>query len=202
MKSDGEPAIRAVQEEVKRRRMENTILENSPPGDSRANGAAERAVKAVSEQVRVLRAGLQARLESVLKGNHPVTTWLIQHAADCLNKYQMGEDGKTAYERLKGKPFQRPAVEFGEKVHFKKSLKGQKENKLDEKWDEGYFLGFYWRTSEAIVGTKNGVTRAGTIRRVGAHRRWDAEGLGENVEYRGSGTQTQTQRHRSCWCAT
>ena len=51
LKSDGEPAIKSVQEEVKRRRGDNTILENSPPGDSRSNGAAERAVKAVSEQV-------------------------------------------------------------------------------------------------------------------------------------------------------
>ena len=57
-------------------------------------------------------------------------TWLIQHAADCLSKYQVGEDGKTAYERLKGKKFSRAVVEFGEKVHFKKSAKGQSDNKL------------------------------------------------------------------------
>merc|ERR1712240_2189 len=121
LKSDGEPAIRSVQEEVKRRRKDNTILDNSVPGDSKSNGAAERAVKAVSEQVRVLRDGLQARLGAVIKGNHPVTTWLVQHAADCLSEYQVGEDGKTAHERLKWKPFTRPAVEFGEKVHYKKN---------------------------------------------------------------------------------
>ena len=57
------------------------------------------------------------------------------------------------------------------------SQKGQPENKLEAKWCEGYFLGFNWRTSEALVGTKEGVKRAGTIRRVGGHRRWDAEGL-------------------------
>ena len=68
-------------------------------------------------------------------------------------------------------------MEFGEKVHYKRSNKGQKEHKIESKWSEGYFLGFYWRTSEAIVGTKDGVIRAGTLRRVGAHRRWDAEGL-------------------------
>ena len=120
LKSDGEPAIRAVQEEVKRRRTENTLLENSPPGDSRSNGAAERAVKAVSEQVRVLRAGLQARLGMVLKGNHPVTTWLIQHAADCLNKYQVGEDGKTAYERQRGRKCRTEVLPFGERVHYRR----------------------------------------------------------------------------------
>ena len=96
-----------------------------------------------------------------------------------MSKYQVGEDGKTPYERLKGKPFTRATVEFGEKIHYKKHAKGQKENKLDPKWDEGYFLGFNWRTSEAIVGTKDKVVKSSTIRRVGAHRRWDAEGLGE-----------------------
>ena len=177
LKSDGEPALKSVQEEVKRRRNDPTILENSAPGDSRANGAAERAVQALGEHVRVLRAGLQGRLDMVIRGSHPVMTWLVQHAADCISKYQVGEDGKTGYERLKGKPFSRPSVEFGEKVHFKKSAKGQKEHKLDMKWNEGHFLGFHWRTSEAIVGTKEGIRRAGTIRRVGAHRRWDATGL-------------------------
>ena len=177
LKCDGEPALKNVQAEVQRRRAAQTILENSVPGDSKTNGAAERAVKAVGEQVRVLRAGLQSRLDMVIRTSHPMLTWLVQHAADCLSKYQVGEDGKTAYERLKGKKFSRPLVEFGEKVHYKKNTKGHKDNKLDIKWGEGYFLGFYWKTSEALIGTPEGVKRAGTIRRVGAHRRWDAEGL-------------------------
>ena len=97
LKCDGEPAMKSVQEEVKRRRADPTILENSVPGDSRSNGAAERAVKALGEHVRVLRAGLQGRLELIIRTSHPLMTWLVQHAADCLSKYQVGEDGKTAY---------------------------------------------------------------------------------------------------------
>ena len=38
-------------------------------------------------------------------------------------------------------------------------------------------MGKLWRTGEAIIGTKSGVHKSGTIRRVGGHRRWDAEGL-------------------------
>ena len=49
LKCDGEPALKSVQEEVRRKRTEKTILENSPVGDSRANGVAERAVQAVAE---------------------------------------------------------------------------------------------------------------------------------------------------------
>ena len=36
-----EPALKTIQEEVRRQRSEKTILENSPVGDSWANGAAE-----------------------------------------------------------------------------------------------------------------------------------------------------------------
>ena len=62
LKCDGEPALKTIQEEVRRQRSEKTRLENSPVGDSRANGAAERAMQAIVEQVRVIRRGLEQRL--------------------------------------------------------------------------------------------------------------------------------------------
>ena len=77
-------------------------MENSPVGDSRANGAAERALQAIAEQVRVIRRGLEQRLELRLSGKHPVTAWLVERAADLLSKYHVGDDGKTGYERWKG----------------------------------------------------------------------------------------------------
>ena len=91
---------------------------------------------------------------------------------------------------------------FGERVHYKRSNKGQKEHKIESKWSEGYFLGFHWRTSEAIVGIKDGVIRAGRIRRVGAHRRWDAEGARCcSKGFPGNGTQMQKRCTTSSWCA-
>lgn len=178
LKCDGEPALKSVQEEVKRRRPEPTILENSPVGDSRANGAAERAVQAIGEQVRVLRRGLEQRLGLKLSGKHPVMSWLVEHAADLLSRYQVGDDGRTGYERLKGKKCKQEMVEFGEKVHYRYNPKAKaKDEKLEVKWGEGFFLGKWWRTGEAVIGSHEGILRAGTIRRVGGHRRWDREGL-------------------------
>ena len=178
LKCDGEPALKSVQEEVKRRRPEPTILENSPVGDSRSNGAAEQAVQAVGEQVRVLRRGLEQRLGVKLSGKHPVMSWLVEHAADLLSRYQVGDDGRTGYERLKGKKCKMEMVEFGEKVHYRFNPKSKpKEAKLEVKWGEGFFLGKWWRTGEAVIGTQDGILRAGSIRRVGGHRRWDREGL-------------------------
>ena len=103
LKSDGEAALVAIQHEFKRARADETLLENSPVGDSRANGVAERAVQSVSEQIRVLRLSLESKLAAKLPGSHPLTAWLVEHAADLLNKYQRGEEGRTSYERLRGK---------------------------------------------------------------------------------------------------
>ena len=178
LKCEGEAALKSIQDEVKKKRSEKTVLENSPVGDSRANGAAERAVQALAEQVRVLRRGLEQRLGLRLSGKHPVTAWLVEHAADLLSKYQVGDDGKTGYERWKGKRFQGEEIEFGEKIHYRENLKARaKQTKLEIRWGEGFYLGRWWRTGEAVIGRTEGILRAGTVRRVGGHRRWDREGL-------------------------
>lgn len=61
--TDGKPALKHVQEEVKRIRREPTATEDSIVGDSRATGAAEQAVKALGEYfwVHVLESRLGAR---------------------------------------------------------------------------------------------------------------------------------------------
>ena len=50
-------------------------------------------------------------------------------------------------------------------------------NKMDGRWPEGYYLGTDWRTGSAWIGTSAGVIKASVIRRTGAHRRWDHEGV-------------------------
>ena len=38
-------------------------------------------------------------------------------------------------------------------------------------------MGRWWHTGEAVVGTRAGIVRAGTVPRVGAHRPWDCDGF-------------------------
>ena len=85
-KCDGEPSLKRIWEEVKCRRTEPTILENSPMRHSCADGFAEGAVQAIGEQVRVLRRGLELRLGLKVSGRHPVMAWLVEHTADVLSK--------------------------------------------------------------------------------------------------------------------
>ena len=55
LRSDGENAIRDLLGKIAAMRSSETVLEQSPKGDSKANGRAERAVQSVEKQTRVYR---------------------------------------------------------------------------------------------------------------------------------------------------
>ena len=180
LKCDEEPALINIQNTVAARRQRKTVCENSPVGDSQSNGKAERAVQTLSGQVRVLKKGLEDRCKMTFSSEHPIEPWLVEHAADVLSRFHVGRDGHTAYERWKGKKFRGEDIEFGEIVHYKHS-KREKNKKLEMRWDEGVYLGRNCRTGEAYVALEDGVKKAGTVQRVGGHRRWDGERLSKIV---------------------
>lgn len=50
------------------------------------------------------------------------------------------------------------------------NFKGKsKDKKLEARWQEGHFLGKYWRTGEALVSTEGVVRRAATTSCAGSH---------------------------------
>ena len=104
LKSDQEPAIVDLLRAVAKLRGNNrTNLENSPVGDSAGNGFIENAVQRVEKLLRVHKLDLERRLGEKLSVKHPIFAWLVEHIADVLNKYWIGTDGKTPYQRMKGK---------------------------------------------------------------------------------------------------
>ena len=94
-------------------------MESSKIYDSQSNGVAERAVQSVECQVRTVLIALQKRLGVNVPVTHKIATWLVEHAADLLNKFAVGPDGRTAFERLKGKRYRGEVVEFGRKILYK-----------------------------------------------------------------------------------
>ena len=59
IKTDGEPALIAVQEAIAANRVHETLVENLPAYDPQANGGAERAVAEVKAQLRAINIGLE-----------------------------------------------------------------------------------------------------------------------------------------------
>lgn len=62
-------------------------------------------------------------------------------------------------------------------MHAKQAHSRLHEDSSKGSGGERIFVGKYWRTGRTIIVSPGGVGGAATIRRAGAHRRWDAEGL-------------------------
>jgi hypothetical protein len=178
LKSDQEPAILDLLREVAKKRVPaNTFFEESPIGESQSNGVIERGNQTVEGQIRVLKDALEMRVGGKVPSDHNVVTWLVEFAAVLVNRYEVGRDGKTPYERLRGKDSKILGLEFGERLHFRRGRSGGKMAKLDVAWRDGVFLGFRTQSGEVIVGTKEAVLRTRTVRRRPEEERWSVTNL-------------------------
>ena len=137
-------------------------------------------IKQVQGQIRTQRLAIQARYKTVLNDDHKIMTWLVPHAAETLNRYLIGVDGKTARQRLKGRTFKSPVVEFGECVWYLKP-KSAGRDKLTSRWGTGVWLGVREESGEPLIGTAAGVIKVRSIRRKAGDARWD-ESLFNAVE--------------------
>ena len=162
IKNDQEPALMDLVKEVRRLRKGGTQLEKSKKYDSQSNGAAERAVQTVEGITRTLKLVLEKRLGCQIPCAHPVMAWLVKHGAECLNRYQVGKDGRTAYERLKGKKYKGDVCEFGQVVMHKFPGK-QQGGVMQTRWGEGVWLGKMAASDEHIVATTEGIMKMRTV---------------------------------------
>ena len=65
--------------------------------------------------------------------------WLVSHAAETIGRFQLGADGRTAYERTRGRKLNKELPEFGERIHYLK-LRSIGRNKAESRWGEGIFF--------------------------------------------------------------
>ena len=179
VRSDQEPALQDLLTEVgKRRTPAITFREVSLVGSSASNGVAERGVQTVEGQVRVLKDALEMRLETEIPSNHNILAWLVEFTGTVVNRYEVGRDGKTPYERLRGKQSRLIGLEFGEKVNFRRTAVGARMAKLDSLWSDGVFLGYRSISGEVVVGTRDGVFKTRTVQRKAYEHRWRKEKFG------------------------
>jgi hypothetical protein len=96
----------------------------------------------------------------------------MEHAAYLLNRFEVGHDGRTAFERCKGKQAKVPEVEFGESLLWRRKPAGNALGKLSILWQDGVFLGIKGRTGEYIIGDKMGVWKTRTVQKKPCSERW------------------------------
>jgi len=143
LKSDNEPAIMALKQAVKDMSTVEIINEESPVGDSKANGDIENAIQRMEGQFRTLKLALDASYNTRIEGNHAIIPWIIMHSCCLLSWYQVGSDGKTPFQRWKGRNFRRPIAKVGECIFWLKEKsvginKMLQERKQTGRWEEGH----------------------------------------------------------------
>ena len=113
------------------------MVEEAPVKQSKSNGLVERAVQDIEGGVRAMFIALQERLGLKMQAKERIVAFIPEYVAYLMNRLMVGADGKSVYERLKGKAPSVLGVEFGEKVMYKKR-RGAKFEKINPRLARGY----------------------------------------------------------------
>ena len=114
VKTDQEPAILFLVDDICTSRTgARTIKEAAPRASKGSNGVVERAVQSIEQYLRTLNSALDRRLNTKIITEHPIVTWMCEYAGFVMNRLEIAADGKTAYERIKGKKAEVQGLELG-----------------------------------------------------------------------------------------
>ena len=142
------------------------VPRNGPEGDHAANGSPERGARNAKGQTRAIRSQLEANLGLRLEEDEPILTWIPRHGVNCINRYRIGEDGRTPEQRHTGCKWKRPAVTFGEKVFYRPVARsGGRKDDAEPRMRQGVFVGHHERTGTHLIMTPDGLSIG-----VGLHR--------------------------------
>ena len=88
---------------------------------------------------RTLKLALEAKIETHIPIGHALVPWLIEHTALLLNVKGRGQDGFTAWARVRGRPFSQQLLCYAEQVLYKLPPKGplsQPDGNMGARWLE------------------------------------------------------------------
>ena len=139
------------------------------------NGVIERAIQAVEGHIRTMKSQLDERYKVKIDIGHPIITWLCEYSTYLANRLEVGKDGKTSYERCRGKRAKVLGFEFGERVLWKKRQPGSSMQKMNEQWEYGLFDGIRRESGELLVASEKDrkIKSVRTARRVREQERWN-----------------------------
>ncbi|CAK0857324.1 unnamed protein product [Prorocentrum cordatum] len=174
-KTDQESALKALKESAHQAlgTAYSVVSEEAPRGSKESNGAMENGAMQIEGLVRTHRGALEILQGIKVEHESALVPWLVLWAAYVYNRFSRDVNGKTPYEKTKGKPFRRELLPFGERIHWLPADKSKKRgdaqgmNKLENKWRTGHFLGVQEGSDEAFVSDENGgVYRARSMKRL------------------------------------
>ena len=98
LRSDQEEAIMALKRHVAIYRKAEAVMLESPVRDSKANGAAERAVRSWAGQLRTIRHHVERKIKTTIPKNPALMSWLVSWAADVIFRYKVHSTCRSSHE--------------------------------------------------------------------------------------------------------
>ena len=108
---------------------------------------------------------------------HPLIAWMIKHAGNLINWCKKGHDGRTAYHRVRSRPFHTRLMNFGEACSFKNRSHEPVSAADGRRWHSGTFLGMDRRTGQYTLYDGKEIKLARTVMRLPDGNKWDKEAL-------------------------
>ena len=107
-------------------------------GESQSNGAVEGAGRLVKEFTRVFKIQIEEQTGIEVESTDSILQWAVSWAAMVCSRYLVGADGKTGWERRRGRPCLLPVCALREKVWYKQIRYGKYcKNQLETEEGEG-----------------------------------------------------------------
>ena len=153
LKSDQEYALGKVLRSAKIHRGEGTqtMLENSPVGDSRSNGFIECAVERVEGQVRTMKLALEERIGIKIPADSCVLPWLVEHAGNLLTMFEVSDDGKNHIRGSEARSCALSSLSSESKCNSCRLMLRSKAN-----WSQDGYLEFSWACAWILVNSSSG----------------------------------------------
>lgn len=173
LKTDQEPAILALAEEVKAKRDRETVLKTGKKYSSQSMGKVENANRRIQDQIRVMILRLEDRVKIDITAESAILPWLVRHSAWILTKFDRNSSGRTAHQELRGKSYEGTVVEFGESIWWRDPATSQ--DKMEGRWLSGTWVGKLDKSDEHVVLVEKDVYKVRSIKRKPMSHRWSVE---------------------------
>ena len=189
LRSDNEPAIvQVLKKALVTAKVEvvddegeapaQVMQEHSARYDSQSNGDIEVGVRDLKGILTANKLCLEERLGRRVPSDHMIMAWLVEHAAWIITTRRRGEDGLSAYQRVRGRDYLKREVGFGEMVMRKLPRKGPEVSAdLQGGWQDGVVLGYSTTSHEYWVFANNQVVLCRDVKRRPGNVRWNADAV-------------------------
>ena len=174
------------------------MARTTPKQSKQSLGLADRFHGTVESDCRVLFAERSELLSAeLLPPIHPIFVWLVRHAAWVHERFRRSRhDGRSAFARHMLREYPSQVVPFGETVIFRDT--GPIKCKLRSNWNFGEWLGRDSQDDMHILGTRQGIVKAWSVKRTIPSERYDQQLL---LQMKGrlydiKGEKKSSSRHR------